>query len=40
MAILESEKRANVNLNIDPKFKPRVDEKERSVGRGNEKNVC
>ena len=30
MAILESEKRANVNLNIDPKFKPRVDEKERA----------
>jgi hypothetical protein len=33
---LESEKRANVNPNMDPKFEPRVDEKERAEELGIE----
>ena len=33
---LESEKRANVNPNMDSKFEPRVDEKERAEELGIE----
>ena len=36
MAILESQKRANVNPHMDPKFEPRVDEKERAEELGIE----
>jgi len=36
MDILESQKRANVNPNMDPKFEPRVDEKERAEELGIE----
>jgi len=36
MAVLESQKRANVNPHRDPKFEPRVDEKERAEELGIE----
>ena len=36
MAVLESQKRANVNPHMDPKFEPRVDEKERAEELGIE----
>tara|TARA_R100000008_G_scaffold35861_1_gene20433 strand:+ start:1202 stop:4798 length:3597 start_codon:yes stop_codon:yes gene_type:complete len=36
MAILESQKRANVNPHMDPKFEPRVGEKERAEELGIE----
>jgi len=36
MAVLESQKRANVNPHMDPKFEPRVGEKERAEELGIE----